>query len=314
MEDAAERSVLLDLPGDVLMQILEKVDPQSCSESLAITSHSVRQTLTRTGTRRPRPPSPLVAPHMFTCMPQRQYIEAQPPRPALRRMQSLLQGDGGSDVLDQTVDTGHRWRRLEIQVTLQEHLWPAEVRQVLLSITGSHALLRMSSLPCCHSRILSHLDWTKWVLQPLKLTQLLAPASAPGQPPGVEHRTVRGKDVFDRKFSFLCSLPCPGVSLERGSPWSSSASPDTFQHSPHASRCLPGAGQPAVVAAGIASDTGPGAGGPLRAAGASRRGAADSAAGAAGPRAPPPGREPPLLPPFPPCSHCRMSPGRLVMA
>ena len=32
-----------------------------------------------------------------------------------------------------SADIGHRWRRLEIQVTLQEQLWPAEVRQVLQS-------------------------------------------------------------------------------------------------------------------------------------------------------------------------------------
>jgi hypothetical protein len=55
MADAAEQSDLLDLPSDVLLQIVARVDPQSCSESLAITSRSLHETLTRTGIRRQRP-------------------------------------------------------------------------------------------------------------------------------------------------------------------------------------------------------------------------------------------------------------------
>ena len=68
MANDAEQSVLLDLPGEVLMQIIARVDPQSCSESLAITSHSLHETLTRTGTRRPRPHIVFTCSHASTQM------------------------------------------------------------------------------------------------------------------------------------------------------------------------------------------------------------------------------------------------------
>ncbi len=133
--------MLLELPADVLMSIIERVDAQS-SEALASVCRSLHAIMTRTGT----PPQPLSTRSCGHALPlvvstmRHMLIDTAVDRAfrvyGVRQLRCMgsqrhrTETAGGSNSLRRTCQTGHRWRRLEVQVTLQGHLWPAEVRQV----------------------------------------------------------------------------------------------------------------------------------------------------------------------------------------